>query len=190
MTDNINPPHVGHGSATDRPDLPQRQRNPFPDPSDGPLITPVPPIPSAPVAGGKPMPTEGLRTKPNTSGGAIAQLAATLQKPMGAEVKEFRSGYTTLVAMYIIGELVPEWEELFSKKNAGYGEYDDTLGIKGEFAEIHRKYRKLLRAFWEETDTSDWDEQPREVLMDLIGHCFLAIHILDEEGKGDSSNNS
>jgi len=127
-----------------------------------------------PVAGR----TEGFGQRPNVVEGN-ANLPAFLS------VAGNPGGYKTMVAGYVLSELLPEWEKLFERKNAGYGEYDKTLGVKAEFVEIHRKYGKLKRAFWDEVPTDDWDEQPREVLMDLIGHCFLAIWLLDEEGHGD-----
>lgn len=91
------------------------------------------------------------------------------------------SKYKTMVAAYVFGELVPEWEKLFEAKNAGYGEYDSELGPLGEVVELHRKLGKLKRAFIHKVDTSDWDEGPREVAMDMIGHLFLLVYVLDEE---------
>lgn len=89
--------------------------------------------------------------------------------------------YQTLIAAYIFGTLTPEWEAQFEKRNAEYGEYDSELGPLGEMLEIHRKYKKLKRAFIERVDTSDWAESPREVAMDMIGHLYLLIAVIDEE---------
>jgi hypothetical protein len=97
-------------------------------------------------------------------------------------------GYKTLIAAYIFGELAPEWEKQFEKKNAEYGEYaPEVPGEIGETVEILRKAGKLRRALIEMADTSDWSEQPREVAMDMIGHLYLLIAVLDEEGAGDEN---
>jgi hypothetical protein len=93
--------------------------------------------------------------------------------------------YKTMVAAYVFAELLPEWEKLFETKNAGYGEYDGELGPMGEVVELHRKLGKLKRAFLEKADTSNWDESPREVVLDMIGHCFLLLYVLDEAGSAD-----
>lgn len=88
--------------------------------------------------------------------------------------------HKTLVAAYIFGELVPQWEKMFAAKNAGYGEYEGELGPLGEAVEIWRKAKKLKRAFINGVDTSEWDESPREVVMDMIGHLFLLAFVIDE----------
>lgn len=90
--------------------------------------------------------------------------------------------YKTLVAAYIFGELTPEWEKKFEKKNAEYGEYaPDVPGEIGETVEISRKAGKLRRAFIDKVDTSSWSETPREVAMDMIGHLYLLIATIDED---------
>jgi hypothetical protein len=90
------------------------------------------------------------------------------------------SRYHTLIASYIFADLAPEWEKQFSEKNATYGEYDYDLKELGEFVEIHRKYKMLRRAYLEKADTSGWKEQPREIAMDMIGHLYLLIAVIDE----------
>lgn len=82
-------------------------------------------------------------------------------------------------AKKIIDELVPEWGHMFVRKNAGYGEMHQDLGVKAQYVDMHRKVRKLKRALWDLQDIGD--ESPREVLMDLIGHCFLTIALIDAE---------
>ena len=89
--------------------------------------------------------------------------------------------YHTLIASYIFGTLEPEWSEQFEKKNASYGEYDAELGPLAEAVEIHRKHKMLKRAFIEKVDTSEWAESPREIAMDMIGHLYLLIAVIDEE---------
>lgn len=96
----------------------------------------------------------------------------------------------------IIAELVPEWIEHQRNKskdyNTGPGELNrqfggpeylfenaDVLGVPGQFAEIWRKVWKLKKGMWDGADLVG--EQPREILLDFIGHCFLAIDMIDRE---------
>lgn len=91
-------------------------------------------------------------------------------------------------AQRITVRLVQEWIEQFLEKNKDYTseplpgfsegfENADVLGIAGQFAEIWRKIWKLKKAMWDDQELIG--EQPREVLMDMIGHCFLAIDMID-----------
>lgn len=81
---------------------------------------------------------------------------------------------------YIMDRLVPEWSRLFAQKQHDYGENGhEDLGIRAQFVDINRKTHKLRRALWDGVELQG--EQPREILMDLIGHCFLTIDLLDEE---------
>lgn len=66
-------------------------------------------------------------------------------------------------------------------KSQDYGDDADTeLGAKGQYAEIHRKMRKLKRALWEGHELTG--EPVEEVLMDLMSHCALAIDNLRAAG--------
>jgi hypothetical protein len=94
----------------------------------------------------------------------------------------------------IVSRLVPEWVEHQQQKAKDYNssaengpgwpssaafENADVLGIKGQFAEIWRKIWKLKKGMWDgETLVG---EQPREILLDLIGHAFLAIDMIDRK---------
>jgi hypothetical protein len=95
-------------------------------------------------------------------------------------------------AQRITVHLVQEWIEQFLEKNKDYAsgptpgfpdgfENADVLGIQGQFAEIWRKIWKLKKALWDDQELIG--EQPREVLLDMIGHCFLAIDMLDRAQK-------
>jgi hypothetical protein len=88
---------------------------------------------------------------------------------------------TTSHGRYIIQELLPEWARLFVAKSNDYGETANHLGAAGQYADMHRKMGKLKRALWDGATLDG--EQPREILMDLIGHAFLTIHYID---KGDN----
>jgi len=84
-------------------------------------------------------------------------------------------------AQQIMEQLLPEWRDLFLQKNADYGDSADDLGLAGQYSDIHRKLAKLRRALWDGKKLTG--EQPREICMDLIGHLFLTIEMLDKEGK-------
>lgn len=82
--------------------------------------------------------------------------------------------------------LLQEWTTHFIGKQQDYRDTADDLGAPGQYAELHRKIGKLKRALWEGKPLVG--EPAREVLMDLIGHCFLAVKHLDENnfgGKGE-----
>src|SRR4051794_307132 len=80
----------------------------------------------------------------------VASAGSSGSKPLKVE------RYHTLIASYIFGTLEPEWSEQFEKRNAEYGEYDAELGPLGEMVEIHRKYKKLKRAFIEKANIDEW----------------------------------
>lgn len=78
--------------------------------------------------------------------------------------------------------------ELFAKRSADYSDKDgfdpsEVLGLQGQFAEVWRKVWKLKNSLWDGRELSA--EQPREILMDLIGHALLAIDMIDRR-EGDS----
>lgn len=83
---------------------------------------------------------------------------------------------------YIMGQLLQEFAAKFEANNREYGNMHQELGIRAQYVDMHRKMGKLRRALWEDTPTSSWREGPREIVMDLIGHCFLTLEIMDREG--------
>jgi hypothetical protein len=87
---------------------------------------------------------------------------------------------------YIAEQLVPEWIEQFGNKNKDYGDDSNSLGVKGAFVDIWRKTLKLRRGIWD--DQRLIGEQPRELLMDLIGHCFLTIAGMDQQDRIEVTN--
>lgn len=80
-----------------------------------------------------------------------------------------------------INTLVGGWWDMFVRKNATYGDGEVDLGIRGYFPDLWRKAVQIRRAIWDGKDTSAWSEQPREILLDMIGHCFLLIDAIDRE---------
>jgi hypothetical protein len=84
---------------------------------------------------------------------------------------------------YIIGPLIEEFAKKMAADAEEYGRFAHRdLGTRGQFSDLHRKMIKLRRAMWDGVDTSAWREQPREILLDLMGHCALAIAMMDREG--------
>lgn len=76
-----------------------------------------------------------------------------------------------------------EWVAKFRAKNRDYSgagaEPHQVLGVQGQFADIWRKIWKLKKALWDGQELAQ--EQPEEILHDLIGHCFLTLDLLREE---------
>lgn len=80
----------------------------------------------------------------------------------------------------ILATIIPEFVGKFVEASAHYGDTNaDVLGIAGQFGDIWRKIGPLKRALWEGKQLTR--EQPREILMDLIGHALLTIEMLDRD---------
>jgi hypothetical protein len=93
----------------------------------------------------------------------------------------------TSATRYIFGDnggagMLQNWVAQFLHKHKDYGDHADDLGAPGQYAEIHRKIGKLKRVLWDGKELKG--EPAREVLLDLIGHCFLAMKHLDENNYG------
>jgi hypothetical protein len=84
---------------------------------------------------------------------------------------------------YIREKLIPE---LLDRMDAWGAEYQQPrlLGVRGEFVGIHRKVSKLKTVFWDRMDASDWREDPRTILQEVIAHGLLMLHDLDHQGNG------
>lgn len=88
----------------------------------------------------------------------------------------------------LVGGIAEETIKLFAEKSSDYGESDGVpaalfLGAKGQFADINRKFWKLKRSLWDGQLLVG--EQPEEILMDLVGHCWLTIAVLRKESDHD-----
>lgn len=86
----------------------------------------------------------------------------------GDETKELRG---------ILTEHLPEFLRLFIRKNNEYGENASTLGPRGQFSDMYRKMIKLRTALWDGNEDQLTSESVEEILMDLIGHCFLTMRM-------------
>lgn len=83
---------------------------------------------------------------------------------------------------YIRDQLMPEFWTHFANKAKDYNDSEGfephkVLGLAGQFAEIWRKVWKLKKSLWSREPLIH--EQPREVLLDMIGNCFLALAMID-----------
>lgn len=78
----------------------------------------------------------------------------------------------TKQAEHILLRVLPRVLELFLEKNKDYADWPD-LGVRGEFVELWRKVHKLKRALWDDQElvSEQWDE----IIMDMVGHCLLAL---------------
>lgn len=69
-----------------------------------------------------------------------------------------------------------EAQLLYKTKAQGYGESDgDDLGVKGQYADMHRKWKRLKAHMWEGKPWADGEESFEEVLMDFMGHIAMTI---------------
>ena len=84
---------------------------------------------------------------------------------------------------YIFEELVPEAIEFFKAKSRDYqsGGSFLKLGSRAQFVQMDRKHVKLEQGVWEGRRLEG--EQPEEIVMDQIGHCFLMLCCLRLETK-------
>lgn len=78
-------------------------------------------------------------------------------------------------------EVIPRTIEKFKEKRRDYTGSPAFLflGSKGQFSDINRKFWKLYVAVWEGKKLEG--EQPEEIVMDFIGHCWLMLYCLKEE---------
>jgi hypothetical protein len=82
--------------------------------------------------------------------------------------------------MYINNQLIPELQKRMDVWGTEYRQPRD-LGVRGEFAGLYRKVRKLKSVIWDGVDASHWREDPRTIMMEVVAHALLAIHDMDRE---------
>lgn len=70
----------------------------------------------------------------------------------------------------------------------GYAEYGpgaaDPLGLAGQWGDLHRKIMKLKRPLWNGEAGTLTRESEQVVLEDIIGHCLLALDMLNRGFEG------
>lgn len=79
--------------------------------------------------------------------------------------------------------LLPEVAAHMRKGEDHYGANNhNELGLPGQYADIWRKIKPLKRALWDD-DSTGMKEGPREICLDLIGHCLLTIAMIDRQER-------
>jgi len=86
---------------------------------------------------------------------------------------------------YIFDNLLPEFKSRFLAWNAEYPEVRE-LGIRAEFHGLHKKVSKLKPILWDGTNVA-MREDPRTILLEIVGHALLAIVDWDAEYGPDLS---
>lgn len=72
---------------------------------------------------------------------------------------------------------------LFNERTIEYGDHAFLLGSRGQFADMSRKMGKLKTGVWDDNQSALVSEGVEEVVLDMIGHCFLTLQCLRREGK-------
>lgn len=136
----------------------------------------------APLGEHRPLPPGGARPRPER---VNIPLTAVIPEPM-----KYSSGLHRRVPPVIrpltpreriATSIAPDTVELFVKKAADYGVHADDLGLKGQYSDIHRKIKKIRRSMWDGETLAF--ESLEEILMDLIGHCWLSIDMIRENDE-------
>jgi hypothetical protein len=70
--------------------------------------------------------------------------------------------------------------ELYAKE---YRQERD-LGIRGEFANLYRKTRKLKTVLWDGVVASDWRESTRTIIKEVVSHGLLMLVDWDNSPAG------
>lgn len=78
---------------------------------------------------------------------------------------------------------LPRFLDLFLTRSREYGDDNKfVLGSRGQFADMWRKFGKLKTGIWEGKEAQLTSEGVDEILVDLIGHCFLTLQCRRHEG--------
>jgi hypothetical protein len=74
--------------------------------------------------------------------------------------------------------------ERFAEGYAEYGEgAADELGIAGQWGDLNRKVKKLKGWAWS-GGPAPTRETPQQILQDVIGHCLLALDMIERGMDG------
>lgn len=86
----------------------------------------------------------------------------------------------------LIEQDLPRFMSLFISKSREYGDSNKfVLGSRGQFADMWRKFGKLKTGMWEGKEDQLTSESVDEILLDLIGHCFLTLQCRRAEATTD-----
>lgn len=104
-----------------------------------------------------------------------------------AWLEDEKAVFPTESAKRILLDHFPEWAALFLAKNRHYGETANHLGIKGQFADINRKFWPLKAFLWDDKEPTPGSETPEVIILDLIGHLFLTLDLLDQKERASKA---
>lgn len=93
--------------------------------------------------------------------------------------KEVSPAFLTIQQQRIVENIVPNVLAMYLRKSQDYGDTAESLGERGQFADMHRKFGKLKRALWDGQVLHG--ESTRDILFDMIGHCLLTIDFLEQK---------
>lgn len=89
------------------------------------------------------------------------------------------------VRRLVNNEIAPEVLDLWNRKSQGYGEQLFDFDVRAQALELNRKNGKVKDALWHGRQLEFEDLE--EVLMDMIGHCYITIARLRLEGDPNTS---
>lgn len=124
----------------------------------------------------------GMSGKLSIGDHKVAKLVSGLPPNMIISVPQPKTEH----ALNIFVHVLPKALDLFVKKSDRYGEPEpDDLGVAGQFADMHRKWKVLRKVMWKGESLPDDSGEPiEEVLYDMIGHCLKTLEFLRNQ-KGD-----
>lgn len=82
---------------------------------------------------------------------------------------------------YISNNLIPEILDGFEDVSIEYQQSRD-LGIRGEFASLYRKARKLKTIYWDGASDAGWREGTRIIIKEVVSHGLLMLVDFDKVG--------
>ena len=88
----------------------------------------------------------------------------------------------------ILESIIPECIEHFRGKTQDYsgGPAFQLLGLKGQFADINRKFWKLYQFMWLGEEPKG--ESIEEILKDFFGHVMLSLYCVRNQNSGEWTN--
>lgn len=95
---------------------------------------------------------------------------------------------TSMADRLVCRGVLQDWLIQFLVKNRKYRALDgNSLGAKGVFVDVHRKFGVLKSRLWDGDSTVGSAEPTIEIVDDLIGHLFLIRDFLVQEGDSDET---
>lgn len=80
---------------------------------------------------------------------------------------------------YVTSELLMEFQRRFVEWNREYSTQKRDLGARAEFVNFWRKAKKVKAIVWEGDAESEYREDLRTILFEVVAHCFLLLFDVD-----------